>query len=132
MLRHLEIFMHIALQSLAVAAAALSFGASLASAEKPASPAADAAGKAQLVKLEVTSEGFVPATVKVRAGRPVKLVVTRKVERTCATEIVISELKIQKPLPVGVPVEVTLTPKKPGAVRFACAMDMIAGTLIVE
>lgn len=124
--------MRIALQSLAVAAAALSFGASLASAEKPASPATEAAGKAQLVQLEVTSEGFVPATVKVRAGRPVKLVVTRKVERTCATEIVISEFKIQKPLPVGVPVEVTLTPKKPGAVRFACAMDMIAGTLVVE
>lgn len=122
--------MHFALPS--IAAASLLLGASPASAATPVAKPGEAAAKVQIVKLEVTSEGFVPANVKVRAGQPVKLVVTRKVERTCATDIVISEYKIQKALPVGVPVEVTLTPKKPGAVRFACAMDMIAGTLTVE
>ncbi len=106
--------------------------AALAAALAIAGPAAASAPGVQVVNITVTKDGFVPQQVTVQKGRPVKLVVTRKVERTCATEIVISEFKIQKPLPVGVPVEVTLTPKKPGAVRFACAMDMIAGTLIVE
>ncbi len=123
--------MRFALKSVGIVTSLL-LGASIASAEKPPAKAGAAAAKVQVVNLEVTSEGFVPATAKVRAGLPVKLIVTRKVERTCATEIVISEYKIQKPLPFGIPVEVTLTPKKPGAVRFACAMDMIAGTLIVE
>ena len=38
----------------------------------------------QVVTMEVTSEGFVPAQVKVKANQPVKLVVTRKTDRTCA------------------------------------------------
>jgi plastocyanin domain-containing protein len=102
-----------------------------------AAPAARAeggqpAGRPQVVKLTVTSEGFVPATVKVKHGQPVKLVVTRQAERTCATEIVMKDFGVNAPLPVGKPVTVSLTPKKPGAYRYACGMDMIAGVLEVE
>lgn len=101
---------------------------------KPRAVAArpDRAGKAQLVSLEVTGEGFVPARAAVKAGAPVKLVVTRKTERTCATEIVIRDYGIVKPLPLGQPVEVALTPRSPGPIRYACAMDMIAGVLVAE
>lgn len=86
----------------------------------------------QVVTIEVTKDGFVPAEVKVKAGHPVKLVVTRKVDRTCATEIVIKDFNINKPLPLNQAVEVLFTPSKPGKFRFACGMDMIAGTIIVE
>jgi plastocyanin domain-containing protein len=86
----------------------------------------------QVITIEVTKEGFVPAEVKVKAGHPVKLVVTRKVDRTCATEIVIKDFGINKPLPLNQPVEVTFTPSKPGKIRYACGMDMIAGTIVVE
>lgn len=84
------------------------------------------------IDIAVTADGFVPARVRVKVGQPVTLVVTRKVARTCATEIVIKEYGIHTPLPEGQPVEVTLTPKKPGSIRYACAMDMIAGELVVE
>jgi plastocyanin domain-containing protein len=86
----------------------------------------------QLVELSVTSEGFVPAIVKVHAGQPVKLVVTRKIERTCATDIVIKEYGINKPLPLNVPVEVVFTPKKPGRISYSCAMNMIKGEIVAE
>ncbi|HJX62961.1 MAG TPA: cupredoxin domain-containing protein [Polyangia bacterium] len=86
----------------------------------------------QVVTIEVTGEGFVPAQVKVKANQPVKLVVTRKTARTCATEIVIKDLGINKPLPLNQPVEITFTPTKSGKLRYACAMDMIAGVIIVE
>jgi plastocyanin domain-containing protein len=86
----------------------------------------------QVFAIEVTQEGFVPAEIKVRAGKPVKLVVTRKIERTCATEIVIKDFAINKPLPLNQPVEVAFTPSKPGKFRYACGMDMIAGVIIVE
>ena len=89
-------------------------------------------GNEQVVKLEVTADGFVPASFKVRAGQPVKLIVTRKVERTCATDIVIKDLKISAPLPLNKAVELNFTLDKPGKVRFACAMDMIAGEIVVE
>lgn len=86
----------------------------------------------QVIAMSVTSEGFVPAEVRVKAGQPVRLVVTRKVERTCATDIVIKDFGINKPLPLNQAVEVDFTPAKPGKVRYACAMDMIAGVIVVE
>ncbi len=90
------------------------------------------AREGQVVELSVTNEGFVPAKAVVKAGKPVTLVVTRKTERTCATEIVIKDFGIKKDLPLNQTVTVTFTPKKPGSVRYACAMDMIAGTLTAE
>jgi plastocyanin domain-containing protein len=84
------------------------------------------------VEIAVTSDGFTPAEVKLKAGETVKLVVTRKTDRTCAKEIVIRDLGVNQPLPLDKPVTVEITPKKPGKVRYACAMDMIAGTLTVE
>jgi plastocyanin domain-containing protein len=91
-----------------------------------------AAKRARAVEIAVTSDGFVPAEVTVKRGQPVRLVVTRKVERTCATEIVLKDFGIHQPLPLNEPVTVTVTPKRPGEYRFACGMDMIAGVLKVE
>lgn len=94
--------------------------------------AAPAANREQRIVITVTKNGFEPAAVHLKAGKPVRLVVTRKVERTCATDIVVKEYGIKKPLPLNKPVEVRFTPRKSGAIRYACAMDMIAGSLIVE
>jgi plastocyanin domain-containing protein len=105
--------------------------ASLALAAWPtASPAAPAAAKT--LELTVTSEGFVPAKLRVKAGDRVRLLVTRKTDRTCATEIVIKELGINQPLPLDRQVAVEFTPKKSGVLRYACGMDMISGVLVVE
>lgn len=87
---------------------------------------------AQVVAIEVTGEGFVPARAAVKAGQPVKLVVTRKTDRTCATEIVLKEYGISRPLPLNQAVEITFTPAKAGPIRYACGMDMVAGTLAAE
>jgi|JI10StandDraft_1071094.scaffolds.fasta_scaffold02927_14 plastocyanin domain-containing protein len=84
------------------------------------------------VAIAVTAKGFEPKTIKAQVGKPLTLVVTRKVERTCATEIVIKDFGIDKPLPLGQAVTVELTPTKPGPIRFACAMDMIAGEIAVQ
>jgi plastocyanin domain-containing protein len=108
--------------------AALFAVAALAFAAAPA----HAAGRPRLIQMEVTSDGFVPAEVKVKAGEPVQLVITRKTDRTCATEIVIKDYGINQKLPLNQAVTVAFTPKKAGKVRYACGMDMIAGQLVVE
>jgi plastocyanin domain-containing protein len=84
------------------------------------------------IAISVTRDGFVPASIKVKKGEKVTLVVTRQVERTCATEIVIKEQGINEKLPLGKPVTVAFTPKKSGSLRYACGMDMISGVLVVE
>jgi plastocyanin domain-containing protein len=85
-----------------------------------------------VVELSVTSKGFEPAVVTVKNGKPVKLVVTRKTERTCATEIVMKDFGVNQALPSGKAVTVMVSPKGPGQYRFACGMDMVAGVLKVQ
>jgi len=98
----------------------------------PARAATPEPRNAQVVELTVTSKGFEPSVVTVKAGKPVKLVVTRKTERTCATEIVMKDFGVNQPLPFEKPVTVVVTPKGPGQYRYACGMDMIAGVLKVQ
>ena len=90
------------------------------------------AANPRTIAVTVTRDGFVPAEVHARAGETVKLVVTRKVERTCATEVVMKDFGVSAQLPLDRPVAVTVTPKKAGAYRFACGMDMVAGVLRVD
>ena len=119
--------------SLAFAAAlSLALAAPGFAAEGSAQRASGKKDAAQVVQLTVTSEGFVPSQVTVKAGKPVKLVVTRKTEKTCATEIVMKDFGVKQDLPLEKPVTVDVTPKKAGDYRYACGMDMIAGVLRAE
>ena len=94
--------------------------------------AAPAAGGRRTVELSVTKDGFVPPEVKVHKGESLKLVVTRTVERTCATEIVLEGTGIRRELPLGRAVEIEFTPAKSGRIQYACAMGMVGGVLLVD
>jgi plastocyanin domain-containing protein len=84
------------------------------------------------IPVTVTSKGFEPASIPVKKGERVVLVVTRTTDRTCAKVFTISARKVRKDLPLNRAVEIRFTADKPGPVRFACDMDMVAGTLVVE
>lgn len=112
---------------LVVLFAALAAGGVLALAKPAPSTAAE-----RRIHLTVTSKGFEPASIQVKAGQPLRLLVTRKTERTCATDIVVKDYGIRRALPLNRAVEVRLTPQRTGVIRYACAMDMIAGQLIVQ
>jgi plastocyanin domain-containing protein len=83
------------------------------------------------VEMAVTEDGFMPSKVKARKGEKLRLVVTRKTDRTCAKEIVIPSYGINQPLPLDRAVTVELTPKASGEIRYACGMDMISGVVLV-
>jgi plastocyanin domain-containing protein len=97
-----------------------------------AKPAAAKHAQERVIPIEVTSAGFLPAQIKTKSMEQIKLVVTRTTERTCAKDIVLRDFGISKPLPLNQPVEVTLTPTRPGQFRYACAMNMVAGVIIAE
>jgi plastocyanin domain-containing protein len=88
--------------------------------------------KSGAIAISVTEKGFVPASVTVERGAPVTLVVTRKTDRTCAKDFVMESEHIRKALPLNQPVEITFTPTEKGELRYACAMDMVAGKVIVR
>ncbi|MER2559751.1 MAG: cupredoxin domain-containing protein [Myxococcaceae bacterium] len=91
------------------------------------------AASARVVELKVTEDGFVPGNVTLKKDEPVKFVVTRITDATCATELLISGTDIKADLPLNKPVEIAWTPTKAGQVKFGCAMDMmVSGMLLVE
>ena len=94
--------------------------------------AAEAKKGGQTVQVTVTEDGWLPARIEARKGAPLTLVITRKTERTCATELVIKEYGVNQPLPLGKAVTVTFTPTRAGQVKYACGMDMISGTLVIQ
>ncbi|MCY1042580.1 cupredoxin domain-containing protein [Corallococcus sp. bb12-1] len=128
---------------LALTAAAIVAGASQqactqdATAKAPAAPPAAEVGRREngvhVVELAVTEKGYEPSPVQLKKGEPVKLVVTRRTDMTCATELVMDEYKIDTKLPLNTPVEIAFTPSQSGTLRYGCAMGkMIAGTFVVE
>ena len=85
------------------------------------------------VTMEVTEAGYVPAKIAVKKGEPLKLLITRKTDSTCAKEIVLDEYKINTPLPLNQQVTVAFTPDKSGELKFGCSMNkMVSGVITVE
>ncbi len=102
-------------------------------AKQPAKAEAKAAPAPRVVEITVTEKGYEPSPIKVKAGEPLLLKVTRKTEKTCATEILIKGTDINVPLPLDKTVEIPFTPAKTGEVKYGCAMGMmISGVLTVE
>ena len=102
------------------------------SASKPPPSAPVTAQKGRVV-ISVTEKGFEPTPIQVEKGKPVTLVVTRKTDQTCATELTLPEYEIDQKLPLNQPVEITFTPEKAGELVYGCAMDhMISGVLQVR
>jgi plastocyanin domain-containing protein len=87
----------------------------------------------RIVQISITDRGFEPAMVSLMKGEPVKLVFTRKAERTCATSVEFDEPKVKKELPLNQPVEVVLTPSKSGDLTYGCSMGkMVSGKLHIQ
>jgi len=80
----------------------------------------------------VVDGGYEPATIRVRAGEPVKLVFDRRDTSSCTEEIVLPDFGIRKFLPTGQRTTIELTPPNPGTYDFMCGMSMLHGRLVAE
>ena len=78
----------------------------------------------------VTEDGFVPNRIPAKTGVPITLVVTRRTENTCATEILFKGQPGKTALPLNKTVEVTYTPKASGEVKFGCPKGMKVGGVL--
>ncbi|MEW6207842.1 MAG: efflux RND transporter periplasmic adaptor subunit [Acidobacteriota bacterium] len=90
------------------------------------------AEKIRTIRIEVSEKGFEPSTIRLKKGVLARLIFVRKVEVTCATEVVIEEFGIKQELPLNEPAQVELTPNKAGEFSFACGMNMIRGKIVVR
>jgi plastocyanin domain-containing protein len=101
----------------------------------PAVPNASAAGAAASAVPEVhirVRGGYDPGTIRVPAGRPVRLVFEREDTSSCSEEIVLPDFGIRRFLPTGKKVAIEITPHDARRYEFHCGMGMLHGALIAE
>lgn len=76
--------------------------------------------------------GYTPDTVRVAAGRPVRLLFRREETAVCSERVVIPDFARSADLPTGEVVPVEFMPGEPGEHEFTCQMGMLRGRILVE
>jgi RND family efflux transporter MFP subunit len=101
-----------------------------------ATPALSSDGRgseaAQTAKVVVSERGYEPAKVTLRVGTPARITFVRTTDKTCGTEVVFPSLNVKRTLPLNEPVVIEFTPAKSGDIAFACGMNMLHGTVVVQ
>jgi Cu+-exporting ATPase len=92
---------------------------------------AEVRGGIQEIKITVRG-GYSPAVIRVKEGVPLRLVFDRQEASDCTSRVVFPDFQVSKSLPAFGTTTLEFTPDKSGEFDFACGMNMIHGTLIVE
>jgi Cu+-exporting ATPase len=92
---------------------------------------AELTGGVQRARVAVRG-GYSPEVLRVRQGVPVELVFDRQESGDCTSRVVFPDFQVSAALPAYQQTTVRLDPAKAGEFGFACGMNMIHGTLIVE
>ena len=93
--------------------------------------AADLVGGVQEVKVTVRG-GYSPDLVRVRQGVPLRIVFDRQESGDCTSRVVFPDFALNRSLPAFAQTAVQLVPDRTGEFGFACGMNMVHGTLVVE
>lgn len=76
--------------------------------------------------------GYNPEVISIPLDKTTKLNFIRKDQSSCLEEVVLSDFKIRKYLPLNQKVTVELTPKRVGEFGYSCGMNMFHGKIIVK
>ncbi|WP_431684066.1 heavy metal translocating P-type ATPase [Kitasatospora sp. KL5] len=88
-------------------------------------------GRVQRVDVTVRG-GYKPDVIRLRQGVPAELVFDRQESGECTSRVVFPDLRVSAALPAHRRTTVSLVPAETGSFGFACGMNMIHGTLLVE
>ncbi len=93
--------------------------------------AAELVGGVQELRVRVRG-GYSPDLVRARQGVPLRIVFDRQESGDCTSRVVFPDFAVNQPLPAFAQTAVLLAPDRPGQFGFACGMNMVHGTLVVE
>jgi Cu+-exporting ATPase len=92
---------------------------------------AEVRGGTQEVEIGVKG-GYSPSVIRVRQGVPLRLTFDRQESGECTSEVVFPDFRLRRTLPAFSRTTVELMPERSGELGFACGMNMVHGTLVVE
>ena len=92
---------------------------------------AEVRGGIQEVEITVKG-GYSPNLIRVQAGVPLRLVFDRQENSDCSSRVVFPDFGVSKSLAAFGRTTVEFTPTRAGEFGFACGMNMLHGTLLVE
>jgi plastocyanin domain-containing protein len=96
-------------------------------------PAAATTGGAGVSEATIVVRGgYTPATVRAKAGQPLRLIFDRQDDSSCSEEIVLADFGVRRYLPTGTKTAIEVTPHTSGRYEFTCGMGMLHGALVVE
>lgn len=78
------------------------------------------------------SGGYSPEVISVPKGKTTKINFIRTDPSDCLAEVVLSDFKIRKELPLNKKVSIEITPEKAGEYGYACGMNMFHGKIVVR
>ncbi len=76
--------------------------------------------------------GYTPDTIRVTAGRPVRLLFRREETAACSEQVVLADFGKSALLPTGQVVPIEFMPGESGTHEFTCQMGMLRGQIVVE
>jgi len=80
----------------------------------------------------IVDGGYSPEVISIAKGKTTKINFLRKDPTDCLEEVVLSDFKIRKHLPLNQKITIELTPQKAGEFGYACGMNMYHGKIIVK
>ncbi len=80
----------------------------------------------------VVRGGYSPDLIRVQQGVPLRLVFDRRESGDCTSRVVFPDFGVGQALPAFGKATVEFTPDRAGKFGFACGMNMVHGTLLVE
>lgn len=78
------------------------------------------------------SGGYSPEVVSIPLGKTTKINFIRTDPTDCLSEVVLSDFRIKKELPLNKKITVEITPEKAGEFGYACGMNMYHGKIVVR
>lgn len=88
-------------------------------------------GNAQEITILVKG-GYEPGVVRLKRGRPARLVFDRQERSSCSEEVVLPAFGIRKFLPAFEKTAVDIVPNESGTFDITCGMSMLHGKIVVE
>jgi plastocyanin domain-containing protein len=86
----------------------------------------------QEITVEVANGVYRPNVLKARPGAPLRIHLVVRDRHSCATKLLVPDLKLDFDLPSSGAADLTLPAALPGSYLFTCGQKMVKGTLVFE